>query len=79
MKLTTEKSLSNFEFWGGAKDNAKELTLSQLNEVENILEDIYPDGVSETEVNDIFWFDFDTIKEWLNITDEDEDEDEETN
>ena len=76
MKITKEQSIANFEFWSGAKSNAAELTFSQLNEVENILEDLYPDGLSETELNDLFWFDFETVKEWLNITDEDEDEDE---
>lgn len=70
MKITTEQSLSNFQFWSGAKENAKELTTKQLNEVESILEDVYPDGIDETQLNDIFWFDFETIKEWLNITDE---------
>lgn len=77
MKITTEQSISNFIFWSGAKSNAAELTFSQLNEVENILEDLYPGGLSETELNDLFWFDFETVKEWLNITDEEEDEDEE--
>jgi len=72
MKITTEQSISNFEFWSGAKDNANELTIDQLNEVENILEDIYPDGIDETQLNDLFWFDFETVKDWLNITDEDE-------
>jgi len=31
-----------------------------------ILEDMYPDGMSETQINDLFY----TIKEWLGITDE---------
>lgn len=72
MKIYNEKSLRNFEFWSGAKDNANELTSAQLDEVENILEDMYPAGMAETEINDFFWFEFDTIKEWLNITDEEE-------
>ncbi len=72
MKITTEQSLSNFNFWSGAKDNAAELTTSQLDEVESILEDIYPDGINETELNDLFWFEFETIKEWLGITEEEE-------
>lgn len=74
MKIYSEKSLRNFEFWSGAKENASELTSAQLDEVENILEDMYPDGMSETEINDLFWFDFDTIKEWLGITDEEYEE-----
>lgn len=72
MKIYSEKSLRNFEFWSGAKENANELTIAQLDEVENILEDMYPGGMSETEINDLFWFDFDTIKEWLGITDDEE-------
>ena len=74
MKVTTEQSLSNFNFWSGAKDNASELTDSQLDTVESILEDIYPDGMDETSVNDLFWFEFDTVKEWLGITEEEEEE-----
>ena len=72
MKIYSEKSLRNFEFWSGAKENANELTGAQLDEVETILEDLYPEGMDETQINDLFWFEFDTIKEWLNITDEEE-------
>ena len=77
MKITTVQSIANFNFWSGAKANAAELTFSQMNEVESILEDLYPDGISETQLNDIFWFDFETVKEWLGITDEEDDDDEE--
>ena len=72
MKIYSEKSLRNFEFWSGAKENANELTSAQLDEVETILEDLYPEGMEETQINDLFRFDFDTIKEWLNITEEEE-------
>ena len=72
MKIYSEKSLRNFEFWSGAKENANELTIAQLDEVETILEDLYPNGMDETQINDLFWFDFDTIKEWLGITEEEE-------
>lgn len=75
MKLTSEKSLSNFNFWSGAKSNAEELTKSQLDTVESILEYIYPDGMNETSVNDLFWFEFDTVKEWLGIEEEEEEKD----
>ena len=77
MKYYVEDSLSNFEFWSGAADNAAELTDKQFDDLENILEEKYPEGMSDTQINDLFWFNFDTIKEWLGIEDEDEDEDEE--
>ncbi len=74
MKITSETSLRNFEFWSGAKDNASELSADQLDQVEAILEDVYPDGISETELNDFFWFDFDQVKRWLGIDDDSEEE-----
>lgn len=36
-----------------------------MDTIETMLEDIYPDGIGETELNDLFWFDDDTIAEWL--------------
>ena len=77
MKVYSEKSLRNFEFWSGGAYNAKTLTYQQLDMVESILEDAYPDGMSETQINDFFWFDFDTIREWLGIKDEEEEEEKE--
>lgn len=65
MKIYTEKSLKNFEFWSGAEDTVKYLTLDELDTIEDILEDSYPDGIGETELNDIFWFEDDLIAEWL--------------
>ena len=74
MKVYKEMNLRNFEFWSRAKDNAETLTSEQLDMVESILEDAYPDGMSEIQINDFFWFDFDTIREWLGIKDEEEEE-----
>lgn len=74
MKVYSEINLRDFEFWSGAKSNAETLTSEQLDIVESILEDAYPDGISETQINDFFWFEFDTIHEWLGIKDEEEEE-----
>ena len=74
MKVYSEINLRDFEFWSGAKSNAETLTSEQLDIVESILEDAYPDGISETQINDFFWFEFDTIREWLGIKDEEEEE-----
>ena len=40
MKVYSEMSLTNFEFWGGAKDRAKMLTYEELEEIGNVSEDI---------------------------------------
>lgn len=65
MKIYTEKSLRNFEFWSGAKNTVKYLTPGELDQIESILEECYPDGTDETVINDLFWFEEDTIAEWL--------------
>ena len=65
MKIYSEKSLKNFDFWSGAKDTVKYLTEDEINLIETILEDSFPEGMSETEINDFFWFEDDTIAEWL--------------
>ena len=65
MKISREENLYRFEFWSGARDRAKYLTIEQFDTIENILEDCYPDGLDETTINDLFWFEEDTIAEWL--------------
>ena len=65
MKIYTEKSLRDFEFWSGAKDTVKYLTPGELDQIESILEECYPEGIDETAINDLFWFEEDTIAEWL--------------
>lgn len=65
MRIYTEQSLKDFEFWSGARDRAKYLTDDQFDTIEAILEDAYPDGMTDTEINDFFWFEEDTIADWL--------------
>lgn len=65
MKIYTEKSLRDFEFWSGAKDIVKYLTPCELDQIESILEECNPEGMDETAINDLFWFEKDTIAEWL--------------
>ena len=65
MKIYKEQSLTEFEFWAGAKDTVKHLTDDELDTIEEMLEELYPDGMDETELNDFFWFETGTISEWL--------------
>lgn len=69
MKIYTEIRLENFEAWSGGADTLCTLTHEQCETLESILEDLYPDGMSETELNDLLWFDDDTIAEWLGFSD----------
>lgn len=65
MRIYKEMSASEFEFWSGAKDTVKYLTEDEMEQIFNELEEVYPEGMDETEINDFFWFDEDTIAEWL--------------
>lgn len=65
MKIYSETYLRNFNFWSGAKDRVKYLSYNDLDVIENTLNEIYPDGMSETQINDIFWFEEDFIAECL--------------
>lgn len=70
MKIYSETSLKNFQFWSGAKDVVKFLTDAELDYLESILEsEIFPDGASETEINNFFWFEDDAIAEYLGYSD----------
>ena len=82
MKIYKDESLRGFEFWSGAENTAQRIWEEQgsegFDQLEAILEDLYPDGIDETDLNDLLWFDADTVYEWLGIGNkEDEEADEE--
>lgn len=72
MKIYSEKNLRDFEFWSGAKDTAEHLTDEDFSTIETILEELYPEGMDETSINDLFWFEEETIAEWLGYSSFDE-------
>lgn len=59
MTIKFEKTLREFNFWGGAETIARNLTDEELDTIEYRLESIYPDGLSATTLNDMFAFYFD--------------------
>jgi len=78
MKTYRETTLTNFEAWSGAK-NTKQIIIEhdKENEFDSLIEELHPDGLSETHLNDILWFEQDWIFECLGIRlDEEEDEEE---
>ena len=65
MKVYREVNAYNFDFWSGAEDTVNYLTAEEVNTIFDMLEELYPEGIDETQVNDFFWFEEDTIAEWL--------------
>lgn len=56
LKIIADDCLKDFEFWSGAKDLASQLEYGEFDALEDILEDLYPDGIEDTQLNDLFWF-----------------------
>lgn len=75
MRIYKDISLDEFEAWSGAEDTMD--TLRMLGRetgvhVFDIIEDCIDDmgeGMDETELNDILWFETDMIAEWLGYED----------
>ena len=65
MRITKELNLTNFEFWSGAENHS--FTYNELKDLEFHLEDLYPEGCSETTINDLFWFEKEFLCECLGI------------
>ena len=73
MTITYELDLNRFEAWSGAKETLERIQREgKCDLLEQILEDIYPDGMTETELNDLLWFDSEAVYEWLGIRSEEQ-------
>ena len=76
MKIIKEiSSLTEFEPWSGAVDTFKRIVeCDKEEEFISILEDIYPDGMTDVQLNDILWFDSELCYELLGISEDDSEE-----
>lgn len=73
MKYIVEESLRNFQFWSGGKERADNCSSDELDSIEEFLEEIEPeDGWTDTAINDMFWFEFDTLAQHLGYKDEED-------
>lgn len=70
MKYTVEESLRDFKFWSGGKDRAVNCSEEELDRIEDFLEEIAPEeGWTDTGINEMFWFYFDTLAQHLGYKD----------
>lgn len=68
MNISYELNLDTFKAWSGAISTLDRVRKNGLTrQLENILEDLYPDGMTETQLNDLLWFDPDSVFEWLGL------------
>ena len=71
MKIYKDFDINTFEAWSGAVDTQETIINEGKAELFNCLvEDIFPDGTTETGVNDLLWHDSSYVYELLEIEEE---------
>ena len=64
-------TLRDFKAWSGAVDTQETiLNEDKGEEFNSLIEELYPDGIGQTQLNDLLWFDSDWLYEMLGIADE---------
>jgi len=81
MKTFNENTtLSNFNAWSGAVETKERIIEEgKADNFDQLIEELYPDGLSETSLNDLLWFEEEWIFKMLGITDDEEIEEDEEN
>jgi len=69
--INDDLKLVDFNAWSGAIDTKNAiLSNSKGEEFDGLIEELYPDGVTDTELNDLLWFESEWIYESLGINQE---------
>ena len=77
MKVINETSLVNFDAWCGAIDTKNTIIDNfKSDEFDSLIEELYPDGLTDTQLNDILWFESESVFECLGIKEEEDEEEE---
>lgn len=75
--MTVKKEVTAYslwdDLWSGGRDTLDDLNVDEAELILSMLDDLAQDGVyTLTEINDFFWFERDTIAEWLGYENYDE-------
>ena len=75
MKIVSEIGLEEFNAWSGAV-TTKERIIEEgkEREFEYLIEECYPEGLTDTELNDLLWFEDEWIFDSLGIVEEEEED-----
>lgn len=66
LKLYTD--FRNYTPWSGAVDTYNEIDdAGKLDALEDLLEELYPDGLDETGLNDLLWFESEWVLDTLGV------------
>lgn len=73
--INNNQNLRDFDAWSGAIDTKNTIIEKGLcEEFENLIDEMFPDGLTDTQLNDILWFEEEWIYETLGIKTEEEEE-----
>ena len=68
MKIYSEMNLEDFNAWSGAEvTKSTIIENNKEDEFNGLIEELYPEGLSKTKLNDILWFEDEWIFETLGI------------
>jgi|TARA_R110000822_G_scaffold92610_1_gene213532 hypothetical protein len=72
MRITNNtQTLLTFDAWSGAVETKETIIENRKSQqFDQLIEDIFPDGLTDTELNDILWFETDWVYEALRIREE---------
>ena len=69
MKIVFESHVRNFRPWSGAVETFEAIReADKMDELEDTLNELYQDGMTDTELNDLLWFDEESVFEWLGMS-----------
>ena len=66
MKVVSEINLNEFKFWAGAADSRKRFSYDEMEQLNDMLEE-FEEEWEDVQLNDLFWFEPETLCEWLGI------------
>lgn len=70
-ELLNPENIDDFKPWNGAVPNWEKIqSAGKLENLKDLVSELYPDGIENQTLNDLLWFDFDFLKEVLQISDE---------
>ena len=68
MKINSDINLRKFQAWSGAVETKDRIIEEGKDEAfEQMIDELYPDGMTDTELNDLLWFDEEFIFESLGM------------
>ena len=71
MKVYKYMSFTDFEAWCGAVDTKKKIIAADKEDVfDDWIEDMFPDGIDEVQLNDILWFEPELVYDAIGLDDD---------